>query len=579
MQPARRRIRTADPSNSWRGQPSARLLAIALLLCLVIAGCGTTTGTPSAERSRQAVEPNPVPTIVVLDASDSMNTDDAPGPRLAAAKAAVQALIDGLPADNTFGVVTFGSQIPAAGTPPERGCTDVSTPIPLAPLDRTTINSDLEDIRAQGFTPIGLALQEAAANMPTGPSSIVLVSDGESTCTPDPCETATAIHAQRPDITISTVGFRTDAESLQCVAEQGGGLFITADNAAQLSSRLAAAQNTRAAASRLSPTSRDGLEIGQNLGDIHTANPDFPSSGRRDGNREIIVWLDCEYTFTDGVLTQIAPGNPPGSAGTTIDGVTAGTPGSQAVDLYGDPIEDADGVAVFVADRTAGTAYRVGYTGGSSVADGTITWVILCQCLPAEAGESDSGADDGGTKVVRVVAVDKAGSPTNGFTRGSSGQPFTADDIESCTVGFGAVTAGVFTCGYTAEGPIVCWPAGNELLCTPAPWETSLSVRSYSGTLPTVRPNADVFPWALELANGAQCMVRSGGAWPVPPQGFEFGFSCRTASDQYGFVFYAPETRVLFDETTADWTVFYGDGESAPTPIGVTKAFYSAADS
>ena len=79
------------------------------------------------------MQPNPVPTVVVLDASDSMNTDDAPGPRLAAARAAVTSLATGLPDGTPFGVVAFGSQMPAASTPQATGCADVTTLVPLGP--------------------------------------------------------------------------------------------------------------------------------------------------------------------------------------------------------------------------------------------------------------------------------------------------------------------------------------------------------------------------------------------------------------------------------------------------------------
>lgn len=64
------------------------------------------------------------------------------------------------------------------------------------------------------------------------------------------------------------------------------------------------------------------------LDDVRSANPGFPSQGRKDGDRTVYLWLDCTYEFDDsGKLVEIAPGDPPGSAGTTIDGVTKGTPG------------------------------------------------------------------------------------------------------------------------------------------------------------------------------------------------------------------------------------------------------------
>ena len=97
-------------------------IAAALATCLVAAGCAIEVdGSGRAASGARDVQPNPVPTVVVLDASDSMNTDDAPGPRLAAARAAVTSLATGLPDGTPFGVVAFGSQMPAASTPQATG--------------------------------------------------------------------------------------------------------------------------------------------------------------------------------------------------------------------------------------------------------------------------------------------------------------------------------------------------------------------------------------------------------------------------------------------------------------------------
>ncbi|MBD0863507.1 VWA domain-containing protein [Gordonia sp. zg691] len=549
--------------------------AVIAAAVLLFTGCAVgVDGTPTAAPAdQQPVAPEPVPTVVVLDASDSMNTEDAPGRRLDAARESVIALADGLPDETLFGVVAFGSQLPARSTPAAQGCRDVTTAVAMGPLNTKDLKGDLGELQAQGFTPIAGALEAAFALLPgSGRASVVLVSDGESTCAPPPCETAAALHRARPEVTISAVGFRTDDPSLACVAESGGGLFVTADNAAQLSARLAAAQNAEAAATRLSPTSRAGISIGQSLSDIRQANPTFPSAGRNDGDRTVYVWIDCDYAFVDDVLVEIAPGDPPGSAGATIDGVSRGTPGARAIELYGQPLTDSDGVAVFTGDTAAGTAYRIGYEGGFTISEGTVTWVVLCRCLP-----STGGSDDGGPEVVKVVAVDPAGKPVNGFTVGNTGGPWTSSTTQYCTNALGAATTGVYRCGSTADSANACWPSNGRLLCTYDPWAKALTSYSYSGSLPTLEePSPDVFPWALELANGQQCTARSGGAWPMPPQGFEFGYSCRKGSD-YSFVLYPSSGSELFDKSGAEWTVYFGDGESTPVPVAATKVYYAAA--
>lgn len=551
---------------------TATLLAVA---ALVLTACSGVDGNPARDSQPQAVEPTPIPTVVVLDASDSMNTADAPGPRIDAAKAAVISLAEGLPAGNEFGVVAFGTQFPATGTSRAIACADVTTPVPVGPLDVATLQTALDPLQAQGFTPIGTALQTAYHELPKNvPGSIVLVSDGESTCDPEPCAVAEQIHRSHPDIRISAVGLRTDAPSLACIAESGGGLFVTADNAAQLSARLGAAQNTEAAAERLSPTSRNGITIGQSLAEIRAANPSFPTEGRARGEQVVVIWIDCEYVFDGGVLIEIAPGNPGGSAGTTIDGVTVGTPGARAVELYGEPLEDSDGVAVFPADEAAGTAYRISYRDGSSIKDGTVTSVVLCRCMPTKV----QGGSGDGPEVVRVVAVDKSGTPINGFTRGTSGSAWPTSEIEYCRAGMGAVSSGIYHCGTTADSAPNCWPGtGAELLCTHSPFSTALVSHRYSGTLPTVQPKTDPHPWALVLADGTECLIKFGGAWDIPPAGFTDVYSC-SVDTGYRFVYTKNGSPDLFDKSGDDWTVYSSDGKATPVPTVVRAIYYSATE-
>ncbi len=358
------------------------------VLALVLAACsGRSTDSPTSS-APDTVAPAPIPTVIVLDASDSMNTPDAPGPRIDAAKKAVIALADGLPDKTAFGVIALGATKPAATTPIDLGCGDISTVVPVAPLDKASVTRSLEPLKAQGYTPLGAAIRAGAESLPAGTASLVVVSDGEPNCSPDPCETVATIRAARPDLTISAVGFKADVPALKCVADKGGGIYVTADNTDQLIARLTAVQNANLAATRLTTTGRGDMKLGDRLEDIRARHGDFPTTGEASGNRTVYIWKDCAYTIENGVLVEIAPLAPgstvPGSGGSTIDGVAAGSPGSRAVQLYGEPISDSAGSATFVADKKAGTGYRIGYSGMKGVASGTVTTVMLCGCVPVE---------------------------------------------------------------------------------------------------------------------------------------------------------------------------------------------------
>jgi Ca-activated chloride channel family protein len=204
-----------------RFRPAA---AVAALLVLVISTMLLGGGPVAA--AAPTTEPT-VPVMVVLDASGSMNTDDAPGPRIDAAKAAVINLIDALPADATVGLQVYGTGTGSTDAEKAAGCTDIKTLVPVGPADTAALKAQVAGVVAAGYTPIGNALRAAADALPNeGPRSIVLVSDGEDTCAPPaPCDVAKELKQQGVDLVVHTVGFKVDAtarEQLSCIAETTG---------------------------------------------------------------------------------------------------------------------------------------------------------------------------------------------------------------------------------------------------------------------------------------------------------------------------------------------------------------------
>jgi len=182
--------------------------------------------------------------LIILDASGSMNNVDESGiPFIDKAKDAVLELVEVLPDGIEVGLRVYGHREP--NTDPVRGCQDTELLAPVAPLDRGAIRAAVESVEASGFTPIGLSLREAAADLPeTGPRSIVLISDGEDTCAPpDPCDVASELYGDLFDVRIESVGFLIDTGSaaeqqLRCIAESTGGNYTTVGSANALVARL-----------------------------------------------------------------------------------------------------------------------------------------------------------------------------------------------------------------------------------------------------------------------------------------------------------------------------------------------------
>lgn len=183
------------------------------------------------------------PTMIILDASGSMKNDDAPGPRIDAAKDAVRELVSGLPAGAQVGLMVYGTGTGSAKADKAAGCKDVKTFVPVGPIDKTSFLATVDGIEASGYTPIGAVLREAANQLPQeGPRSIVLVSDGQDTCSPPPpCEVAKEIAADGLELTVHTVGFKVDKDArkdLKCIAESTGGSYADAKDARQLDKAL-----------------------------------------------------------------------------------------------------------------------------------------------------------------------------------------------------------------------------------------------------------------------------------------------------------------------------------------------------
>jgi len=243
------RLRPALRGSALRG-PARRGSALrgsAIVVTLVVvATTALLGGGPAAAAGAPLTAPTTAPTVpvmLVLDASGSMNQADAPGPRIDAAKNAVTQLIDGLPADTQVGLQVYGTGTGSTDAEKEAGCTDIKTLAPVGPLDAGALKGQVGSVVAAGYTPIGNALQAAAAGLPNeGPRSIVLVSDGEDTCAPPtPCDVAKELEQQGIDLTVHTVGFKVDPvarEQLSCIADATGGTYSDADDATELTDAL-----------------------------------------------------------------------------------------------------------------------------------------------------------------------------------------------------------------------------------------------------------------------------------------------------------------------------------------------------
>ncbi len=181
--------------------------------------------------------------LLILDASGSMDRVDDSGTRLIdGAKNALREIVERLPTDANVGLRVYGHR--TSNDDPVAGCVDTELVVPVGPIDREALYAAIDSFDAGGFTPIGLSLQEAAADLPdTGSRTIILISDGIDTCAPpDPCEVAEQLAVEGFVTQIHTVGFflndQAAADQLQCIAEVGRGTFTQIDDVERLTIEL-----------------------------------------------------------------------------------------------------------------------------------------------------------------------------------------------------------------------------------------------------------------------------------------------------------------------------------------------------
>ncbi|MGW6427064.1 vWA domain-containing protein [Nocardia sp. NPDC055053] len=179
------------------------------------------------------------PTMLILDASGSMQRPDQGATMMDSAKKAVRTFVDSAPAEAKVGLATYGTGTSNDEADKAAGCRDVQILRQPGTIDKPALTSAVDGIQARGWTPMGTALRQAAEALPSsGPRSIVLVSDGDDTCAPpDPCEVAKELKRKGVDLVVHSIGFAVDDKAraqLTCMAQATGGSYSDAADGAAL---------------------------------------------------------------------------------------------------------------------------------------------------------------------------------------------------------------------------------------------------------------------------------------------------------------------------------------------------------
>jgi len=197
------------------------LAATALIMALA--------GAPQAQNAGR--------TILVLDASGSMWGQIDGKAKITIAQEVIAALLQSIPEDQALGLTAYGHR--------RKGdCSDIETLVAPGSGTRQAIASAVNAIKPRGKTPLSAAVIAAAESLKytEEKATVILVSDGRETCDFDPCEVGRRLAETGVDFTAHVIGFdvakKSDRAQLQCLAENTGGTFRTASNAAELTEAL-----------------------------------------------------------------------------------------------------------------------------------------------------------------------------------------------------------------------------------------------------------------------------------------------------------------------------------------------------
>ncbi|MDX3129796.1 ATP-binding protein [Streptomyces europaeiscabiei] len=221
-------------------------------------------------------------------------------------------------------------------------------------------------------------------------------------------------------------------------------------------------------------------------------------------------------------------------------------------------------------------------------ADGART-VCVSTTSPADKAARENCAEGTGapppkvrTEAITVVAVDATGEARPGYTVVE--QTGADNYVLGCLTSPAAKGSDIVYCSPNAATADVCWIKDDRttVLCGDDPWKKRLLQYVVNdGPVPATGPESEPIPWAMELADGTRCRLRTGGAGALLPDEMVVMYYC---GDTDILVTQGPRTPLL-DTSAPGWTVqtmdeaavLRGD-DSIPPRTEVVKVYYAGRD-
>jgi Ca-activated chloride channel family protein len=170
--------------------------------------------------------------MLILDASGSMWGQVEGRDKISVAK---EVLINNISSWNesvNLGLIVFGHNTQGS-----------EIIMPLGFIDESKMLQKLQNINPKTEGSISHALIQAAKAMDSEgkKATVVLVSDGQNSCSVDPCNTAKILEEEGIDFRVHVIGFGVSDKAkaqLKCIADVSGGTYISADSVIELEDAL-----------------------------------------------------------------------------------------------------------------------------------------------------------------------------------------------------------------------------------------------------------------------------------------------------------------------------------------------------
>ncbi len=166
--------------------------------------------------------------MFILDASGSMWGEVAGEVKIEVAKTVLTKVVPELPPEVKTGLTAYGHH--------RKGdCKDIEIIIPPGSDDRASLLAAAGNISPKGKTPIAGSIQMITERLKQkeNETTIILLSDGEETCDPEPCEAVKKLKNTGVHFVLYVVGFdvnKKQQQQLVCLAEAGEGEYFRADD-------------------------------------------------------------------------------------------------------------------------------------------------------------------------------------------------------------------------------------------------------------------------------------------------------------------------------------------------------------